>query len=261
MSLKETLKYERERSAVEKIDLQEELEKRDDTIATLTAKITRLTEALHVSEARRMSAMPPSGNEQAPSESGSADSASTGVGAKKRGEKPPKPPQTLDEARYELNVVQPWVAEPGFVDRHTLLKGATQGAYDVKVRRMLEDMDAVRLLRSSDGDADTEAVVAALNMIAAPGIGTFCDALMVLKPGTAPTKSKEPGMGVKGLGPKLVSKLCLACALVAVNLKPSAWVAVLFPDTWEEQMPKTVADMAKQTAPVLRPLTKRKKAA
>ncbi|CAI7880535.1 unnamed protein product [Closterium sp. NIES-54] len=129
------------------------------------------------------------------------------------------------------------------------------------VRRMLKAMDAVRLLRSSDGDADTEAVVAALNKITAPGIGTFCDALTVLKPGTAPTKSKDPGMGVKGLGPKSVSKLRLACALVAVNLKPTAWVAVLFPDTWEEQMPKTVADMAKQTAPVLRPPTKHKKAA
>ncbi|CAI7877154.1 unnamed protein product, partial [Closterium sp. NIES-54] len=75
------------------------------------------------------------------------------------------------------------------------------------------------------------------------------------------TKSREPCMGIKGLGPKLVSKLRLACALVAVNLKPTAWVAVLFPDTWEEQMPKTVVDMAKQTAPVLRPPTKRKKAA
>ncbi|CAI7933683.1 unnamed protein product, partial [Closterium sp. NIES-54] len=153
------------------------------------------------------------------------------------------------------------VAEPGFVDRHTLLKGATQGADDMKVRRMLKAMDAVRLLRSSDGDADNEAVVAALNKIASLGIGTFCDALTVLKPGTAPTKSKELGMGVKGLGPKSVSKLRLACALVAVNLKPTAWVAVLFPDTWEEQMPKIVADMANQTAPVLRPPTKRKKAA
>ncbi|CAI7828253.1 unnamed protein product, partial [Closterium sp. NIES-53] len=150
---------------------------------------------------------------------------------------------------------------PGFVDRHTLLKGATQGADDMKVRRMLKAMDAVRLLRSSDGDADNEAVVAALNKIASLGIGTFCDALTVLKPGTAPTKSKELGMGVKGLGPKSVSKLRLACALVAVNLKPTAWVAVLFPDTWEEQMPKIVADMANQTAPVLRPPTKRKKAA
>ncbi|CAI5521528.1 unnamed protein product [Closterium sp. Naga37s-1] len=288
MSLKETLKYERERSAVEKIDLQEEIKKRDDTIAMLTAEITRLTEALRVSDARRMPAAPPSGNKQAPSESGSADSASTGAGAKKRDEKPPKPPQTVNEARYKLNVVQPWreaktvrnawrlwnfataddtrclcdrVAEPGFVDRHTLLKSAMQGAHDMKVRHMLKAMDAVRLLRSSDGDADTEAVVAALNKIVAPCIGTFCDALTVLEPGTAPTKSKEPSMGVKGLGPKSVSKLCLACALVAVNLKPSAWVAILFPDTWEDQMPKTMANMAKQTAPVLRPPTKCKKAA
>ncbi|CAI7857629.1 unnamed protein product [Closterium sp. NIES-53] len=101
----------------------------------------------------------------------------------------------------------------------------------------------------------------ALPSIAAPGIGTFCDALTVLKPGTAPTYSKEPSMGVKELGPKTVPKLRLACALVALNLKPRAWVAALFPDTWEEQMSKTVADMAKQTAPVQRPPTKRKKAA
>ncbi|CAI5528574.1 unnamed protein product [Closterium sp. Naga37s-1] len=180
MSLKETLKYERERSAVEKIDLQDEIEKRDDTIATLTPEFTRLTEALR--------------------------------------------------------------------------------AHNMKVRRMLKAMDAVRLLRSSDGDADTEAVVAALNKIAALGIGTFCDALTVLKPETAPTYSK-PGTGVKGLGPKVVAKLRLACALVALNMKPRTWVADLFPDTWEEQWPKTVADMAKQTAPVQHPPTKRKKAA
>ncbi|CAI5507381.1 unnamed protein product [Closterium sp. Naga37s-1] len=288
MSLKETLKYEIERAAVEKIDLQEKIEMRDDTIATLTAELARLTEALRVSEARRMPSAPPSATEPAPSEGGYADSTNTGAGAKKRDEKPPKPPQTVDEARYELNVVKPWreattvrdawrlwnsataddtrrlcerVAEPGFVDHLTLLKGATQGAHDMKVRRMLKAMDAVRLLRSSDGDADTEAVVAALNRIAAPGIGTFCDALTVLKPETAPTYSKEPGMGVKGLGPKVVSKLRVACAMVALNLKPRTWVADLFPDTWEEQMPKTVADLAKQTAPAQRPPTKRKKSA
>ncbi|CAI5494901.1 unnamed protein product [Closterium sp. Naga37s-1] len=288
MSLKETLKYEMERSAVEKIDLQEKIEMRDDTIATLTAKLARLTEALRVSEARRMPAAPPSVNEQAPSEGGSADSANTGAGAKEGDDKPPKPPQTVDEARYELNVVKPWreaktvrdawrlwnsataddtrrvcdrVFEPGFVDRHTLLEGATQGAHDMKVRRMLKAMDAVRLLCSSDGDADTEAVVAALNRIAAPGIGTFCDALTVLKPETAPTKSKEPGLGVKGPGPKVVSKLRVACALVALDLRPRTWVTRLFPDTWEEQMPNTVADLAKQTAPAQRPPTKRKKSA
>ncbi|CAI7750390.1 unnamed protein product [Closterium sp. NIES-54] len=147
MSLKETLKYERERSAVEKIDLQEEIKKRNDTIVTLTAEIT-----LRVSEARRMPAAPPSANEQAPSDGGSADSANTRAPTKKQDEKPPKPPRTVDEACYELNVVQPWqeattvrdawrlwnsataddtrrlcdrVAEPGFVDCHTLLEGAT----------------------------------------------------------------------------------------------------------------------------------------
>ncbi|CAI7931712.1 unnamed protein product [Closterium sp. NIES-54] len=130
MSLKETLKYERERSAVEKIDLQEEIEKHDNTIATLTAELARLTEALSVSEAWRMPAAPPSANE---------------------------------------------VAEPGFVDRHTLLEGVAQGAHDMKVRRMLKAMDAVRLLCSSDGDADTKVVVAAVNKITAPDIGTFCD--------------------------------------------------------------------------------------
>ncbi|CAI5962648.1 unnamed protein product [Closterium sp. NIES-65] len=78
---------------------------------------------------------------------------------------------------------------------------------------------------------------------------------------TAPTMSKEPGMGVKGLGPKVVSKLRLACALVALELKPTTWVDRLFPDTWEEQMPKTEADLAKQTAPAQRPPSKRKKSA
>ncbi|CAI5523883.1 unnamed protein product [Closterium sp. Naga37s-1] len=266
------LTKEMERAANEKIDFLEELEKRDDTIASLTAEITRLTEALHVSEARRVPEAPPSATAQAPNE----------------------------EASYELNVVQLWreaktvrdawrlwnsatatdtcrlcdrFGEPGFVDRHTLLLGATQGALNMRVRHMLRVMDAVRQLRASDGDADTEAVVDALHRIAAPGIGTFADALTVLKPGTAPMLSKEPGMGVKGLGPKVVSKLRLACELVALNLKPTVWVETLFPDTWVEQMPKTKADLAKPTAPtkstapakptapVHRPPTKRKKSA
>ncbi|CAI5508299.1 unnamed protein product [Closterium sp. Naga37s-1] len=297
---KAKLTKEMERAANEKIDFLEELKKRDDTIASLTAEITRLTEALRVSEARRVPEAPPCATAQAPSEGGSADSANMGAGADAGDDKPPPPPQTDEEASYELNVVQPWreaktvrdawrlwnsatandtrrlcdrVAEPGFIDRHTLLNGATQGALKMRVRRMLKVMDAVRQLRASDGDADTEAVVDALHRIAAPGIGTFADALTVLKPGTAPMLSKEPGMGVKGLGPKVVSKLRLACALVALNLKQSDWVETMFPDTWEEQMPKTKADLAKPTAPakstapakpaapVHRPPTKRKKSA
>ncbi|CAI5955124.1 unnamed protein product [Closterium sp. NIES-65] len=249
------------------VDFQEELEKRDDTIASLTAEITHLTEALRVSEARRVPEAPPSAPAQAPSEGGSADSANMGAGADRGDEKPPPPPQTDKEASYELNVVQPWreaktvrdawhlwnsatsndtrrlcdrFAEPGFVDRHTLLSGATQGALNMRVRRMLRVMDAVRQLRASDGDADTEAVVDALHRIATPGIGTFADALTVLKPGTAPMLSKEPGMGVKGLGPKMPkTKADLA--------RPTA--------------PAMSTALAKPTAPVHRPPTKRKKSA
>ncbi|CAI5495267.1 unnamed protein product [Closterium sp. Naga37s-1] len=300
MSLKEKLTKEMERTANEKIDFLEELEKRDGTIVSLTAEIIRLTEALRMSEARRVPEAPPSATAQAPSKGGSADSANTGAGADRGDEKPPPPPQTDEEASYELNVVQPWreaktgrdawrlwnsatandtrrlcdrFGEPCFVDRHTLLSRATQGALNMRVRRMLRVMDAVRQLRARDGDADTEEVVDALHRIAAPGIGTFADALTVLKPGTAPMLSKEPSMGVKGLGPKVVSKLRLACALVALNLKPTVWVETLFPDTWVEQMPKTKADLAKPTAPakstapakptapVHRPPTKRKKSA
>ncbi|CAI5942716.1 unnamed protein product [Closterium sp. NIES-65] len=252
MSLKEALKKEVERSALEKLGFQETIEKQNDTIASLTSELARLTEALRVSEARRMPAAPPSATDQTPGEGGSADSANTGTGAKRDDGKPPPPPPDGRGGQ---------VAEPGFIDRHTLLKGATQGALNMRVHRMLKAMDAVRQLRASDGDADTEAVVDALNTIAAPGIGTFCNALTVLNPETAPTMSKEPGMGVKGLGPKVVSKLRLACALVALELKPTTWVDRLFPDTWEEQMPKTVADLAKQTAPAQRPPSKRKKSA
>ncbi|CAI5941263.1 unnamed protein product [Closterium sp. NIES-64] len=298
ISLKAKLTKEMERAANEKIDFLEELEKRDDSIASLTAEITRLTEALHVSEARRVPEAPPCATAQSPSKGGSADSANMGAGADGGDDKPPPPPQTDEEASYELNVVQPWreaktvrdawrlwnsatandtrrlcdrIAELGFIVRHTLLAGATQGALNKRVRRMLKVMDAVRQLRASDGEADTEAVVDTLHRIAASGIGTFADALTVLKPGTGPMLSKEAGMGVKGLGPKVVSKLRLACALVALNLKQSDWVETLFPDTWEEQMPKTKADLAKPTAPakstapakptapVHRPPTKRKK--
>ncbi|CAI5961168.1 unnamed protein product [Closterium sp. NIES-65] len=286
MSLTETLKYERERLAVQKIDLEEDIEKRDAIIATLTAEITRLTEALRVSEARRMPEAPPAANEQSPRDSGSEYSASTGSGAKK----PPKPPQTVEEASYELNVVQPWrdattvrdawhlwtsctsadtrrlcdrFAEPGFVDRHTLLKSATQGALEKRVRRMMKVIDAVRHLRWSHGEADTEAVVAALNKIAAPGIGTFLDTLTVLN-ADAVAMYSQPGKGVKGLGKREVSKLRVACAFLARGLKLEQWVVDLFPDTSKEQMKMMLADMAREDAvqlPLTKTSTKRKKTA
>ncbi|CAI5935450.1 unnamed protein product [Closterium sp. NIES-64] len=287
VSLTETLKLERERSAVEKIDLEEKIDMRDATIASLTAEITRLTEALRVSEARRMPEAPPAANEQSPSDGGSADSASKGDGAKK----PPKPPQTVEEASYELNVVQPWrnattvrdawrlwtsctsadtrrlcdrFTEPGFVDRHTLLDGVSQGALGKRVRRMMKVIDAVRHLRLSDGEADTEEVVDALNKIAAPGIGTFSDALTVLNADTVATFA-GPGKGVKGLGKGQVSKLRVACAFVARGFKPEKWVADLFPDTWEEQMKVTLADMARENdagqLPPTKQSAKRKKTA
>ncbi|CAI5490110.1 unnamed protein product [Closterium sp. Naga37s-1] len=287
VSLTTTLKLERERSAVEKIDLEEKLEKRDATIASLTAEITRLAEALRVSEARRMPEAPTSANDQLPSDGGSAESASRGDGAKK----PNKPPQTVEEASYELNVVQPWrnattvrdtwrlwtsctsadtrrlcdrFTKPGFVDRHTLLDGASQGAHGTRVRRMMKVIDAVRQLRRSDGEADTEAVVDALNKIAAPGIGTFSDALTVLNADTVATYAGQ-GKGVKRLGKTEVSKLRVACAFVARGFKPEKWVADLFPDTWEEQMKKTLADLARENdAGKLAPTkksTKRKKTA
>ncbi|CAI5947289.1 unnamed protein product [Closterium sp. NIES-64] len=108
ISLKAKLTKEMERAANEKIDFLEELEKRDDTIASLTAEITRLTEALRVSEARRVPEAPLCATAQAPSEGGSADSANMGAGADGGDDKPPPPPQTDVEASYELNVVQPW---------------------------------------------------------------------------------------------------------------------------------------------------------
>ncbi|CAI5508629.1 unnamed protein product [Closterium sp. Naga37s-1] len=224
VSLKETLKLERERSAVEKIDLEEKIDMRDATIASLTAEITRLTEALHTDE----------------------------------------------EASYKLNVVQPWrnatnvrdawrlwtsctsadtrrlcdrFTEPGFVDRHTLLDGASQGALGMRVRRMMKVIDAMRQLCLGDGEADTEEVVDALNKIAAPGIGTFSDALTVLNADTVATFA-GPGKGVKGLSKGQVSKLRVACAFVARGFKLEKWVADLFPNTWEEQMKVTLADMA-----------------
>ncbi|CAI5533725.1 unnamed protein product [Closterium sp. Naga37s-1] len=270
ISLKAKLTKEIERAANEKIDFLEELEKRDDTIASLTAEITHLTKALRVSEARRVPEAPPCATAQAPSEGGSADSANMGAGADGGDDKPPPPPQTYKEASYELNVVQPWreaktvrdawrlwnsatandtrrlcdrIAEPGFIDRHTLLAGATQGALNKRVRRMLKVMDADRGIGHRD-------------------------------------LRRCPHGAQTGNGTDVVQRawfgsqeLRLACALVALNLKQSDWVETLFPDTWEEQMPKTKADLAKPTAPakstapakptapVHRPPTKRKKSA
>ncbi|CAI5944913.1 unnamed protein product [Closterium sp. NIES-65] len=287
VSLTETLKLERERSTVQKLDLEEKIENRDATIASLAGEITRLTEALRVSEARRMPEAPPAANDQSPSDGGSAESASRGGGANK----PNKPPQTVKEASYELNVVQPWrtattvkdawrlwtsctsadtrrlcdrFREPGFVDRHTLLDGASQGAHGKRVRRMMKVIDAVRQLRRSDGEADTEATVDALNKIATPGIGTFADALTVLNADAVATYAGQ-GKGVKGLGKTEFSKLRVACAFVARGLKPETWVADLFPDTWVEQMKKTLADLARENdagqLPPTNKSTKRKKTA
>ncbi|CAI6005342.1 unnamed protein product [Closterium sp. NIES-64] len=287
VSLTETLKLERERSTVQKLDLEEKIENREATIASLAAEITRLTEALRVSEARRMPEAPPAANDQSPSDGGSAESASRGGGANK----PNKPPQTVEEASYELNVVQPWrtattvkdawrlwtsctsadtrrlcdrFREPGFVDRHTLLDGASQGAHGKRVRRMMKVMDAVRQLRRSDGEANTEATVDALNKIAAPGIGTFADALTVLNADAVATYAGQD-KGVKGLGKTEFSKLRVACAFVARGLKPETWVADLFPDTWVEQMKKTLADLARENdagqLPPTNKSTKRKKTA
>ncbi|CAI5933746.1 unnamed protein product [Closterium sp. NIES-64] len=126
LSLTEMLKYARERSAVEKIDFKEEIKKRDATIVSLTAEITRLVEALCVSEA-------------------------------------------------------------------------------------------------------------------------------------------QSGKGVKGFCKTEVSKLCVACALMARELKPEQWVADLFPDTWKEQMKMTLAELANENAAgqqlPTKPTAKRKKTA
>ncbi|CAI6007220.1 unnamed protein product [Closterium sp. NIES-65] len=229
----------------------------------------------------------PAANDQSPSDAGSAELASRGEGANK----PNKLPQTVEEASYELNVVQPWrtattvkdawrlwtsctsadtrrlcdrFREPGFVDRHTLLDGASQGAHGKRVRRMMKVIDAVRQLRRSDGEASTEATVDALNKIAAPGIGTFADALTVLNADAVATYAGQ-GKGVKGLGKTEVSKLRGACAFVARGFKPETWVADLFPDTWVEQMKKTLADLARENdagqLPPTNKSTKRKKTA
>ncbi|CAI5998758.1 unnamed protein product [Closterium sp. NIES-64] len=148
VSLTETLKLERERSTVQKLDLEERIENRDATIASLGAEITRLTEALRVSEARRMPEAPPAANDQSPSDGGSAESASRGR---------------------------------------------------------------------------------------------------------------------QGLGKTEVSKLRVACAFVARGFKPETWVADLFPDTWIEQMKKTLADLARENdagqLPPTNQSTKRKKTA
>ncbi|CAI5459046.1 unnamed protein product [Closterium sp. Yama58-4] len=122
---------------------------------------------------------------------------------------------------------------------------------------MMKVIDAVRLLCRSDSEADTKAVVKALNKIAAPGIGTFSNALTVLNPDTVPTYSKKSCKGVKGLGKtEFAPKLRVACVLVAHGLKLEKWVVDMFPDTWEEQMVKTLADMANENAAGQRPPTK-----
>ncbi|CAI5964252.1 unnamed protein product [Closterium sp. NIES-64] len=257
VSLTETLKLERERSTVQKLDLEEKIENRDATIASLAAEITRLTEALRVSEARRMPEAPPSANDQSPSDGGSAESASRGGGANK----PNKPPQTVEEASYELNVVQPWRTATTVKDAWRLWTLVHQRRHPSSVRQVI---DAVRQLRRSDGEADTEATVDALNKIAAPGIGTFADALTVLNADAVATYAGQ-GKGVKGLGKTEFSKLRVACAFVARGLKPETWVADLFPDTWVEQMKKTLADLARENdagqLPPTNKSTKRKKTA
>ncbi|CAI6008892.1 unnamed protein product [Closterium sp. NIES-65] len=80
-----------------------------------------------------------------------------------------------------------------------------------------------------------------------------------------PTLIQPEGKGVKGLGKMEVSKLRAARAFVARGFKPETWVANLFPDTWVEQMKKTLADLARENnagqLPLTHKSTKRKKTA
>ncbi|CAI5994867.1 unnamed protein product [Closterium sp. NIES-65] len=239
--------------------VEKELEEARAAIAARDAEISRLMEELKISEARRAPAP------QAPSRPTTLEEEAAAAA---------KQAQLDADAHYEALVVNPWrkvetvaeawrfwncptttdrrhlcdrINEPGFIGRHSLLGKSSASAKRGEMRRMRRAMEAVRRFRSSDGEADTAAVIKKLDELAASGIVTFCDALKIIDADTLPIRT-EGNLGIKGLSKGEKPKLTVAWGLVAAGYMTHKWGEDMFPTTWEEQKAVAAQTAAEQAA-------------
>ncbi|CAI5952185.1 unnamed protein product [Closterium sp. NIES-65] len=257
--LNETLAYESHKATLKQMKVEKELEEARAAIAARDAEISRLMEELKISEARRAPAP------QAPSRPTTLEEEAAAAA---------KQAQLDADAHYEALVVDPWrraetvaeawrfwncptttdrrrlcdkINEPGFIGRHSLLGKSSANAKQGEMRRMRRAMEAVRRFRSSDGEADTAAVIKKLDELAASGIVTFCDALKIIDADALPIRT-EGNLGIKGLSKGEKPKLTVAWGLVAAGYMTHKWGEDMFPTTWEEQKAVAAEAAAEQAA-------------
>ncbi|CAI5990498.1 unnamed protein product [Closterium sp. NIES-65] len=257
--LNETLAHERHKATLKQMKVEKELEEARAAIAARDAEISRLMEELKISEARRAPAP------QAPSRPTTLEEEAAAAAKKAQ----------LDaDAHYEALVVDPWrkaetvaeawrfwncptttdrrrlydrINEPSFIGRHSLLGKSSANAKQGEMRRMRRAMEAVRRFRSSDGEADTAAVIKKLDELAASGIVTFYDALKIIDADALPICT-EGNLGIKGLSEGEKPKLTVAWGLVAAGYMTHKWGEDMFPTTWEEQKAVAAQAAAEQVA-------------
>ncbi|CAI6003258.1 unnamed protein product [Closterium sp. NIES-64] len=257
--LNETLAHERHKASLKQMKVEKELEEARAAIAARDAEISRLMEELKISEARRAPAP------QAPSRPTTLEEEAAAAA---------KQAQLDADAHYEALVVDPWrkaetvaeawrflncptttdrrrlydrINEPSFIGRHSLLGKSSANAKQGEMRRMRRAMEAVRRFRSSDGEADTAAVIKKLDELAASGIVTFYDALKIIDADALPICT-EGNLGIKGLSEGEKPKLTVAWGLVAAGYMTHKWGEDMFPTTWEEQKAVAAQAAAEQVA-------------
>ncbi|CAI5985482.1 unnamed protein product [Closterium sp. NIES-65] len=257
--LNETLAHERHKATLKQMKVEKELEEARAAIAARDAEISRLMEELKISEARRAPAP------QAPSRPTTLEEEAATAA---------KQAQLDADAHYKALVVDPWrkaetvaeawrfwncptttdrrrlcdrINEPGFIGRHSLLGKSSANAKQGEMRRMRRATEAVRRFHSSDGEADTAAVIKKLDELAALGIVTFCDALKIID-AVALLIRTEGNLGIKGLSKGEKPKLTVAWGLVAAGYMTHKWGEDMFPTTWGEQKAVAAQAAAEQAA-------------
>ncbi|CAI5998068.1 unnamed protein product [Closterium sp. NIES-64] len=264
------LHRQREDAAIEKLEMQKNLEEKD-------AEIAKLMQALKLAEAR------PTPTAPAPSRPMTAAEKAASVKIEK---------EQNDDLTYEVNVVHPWRTsktveaawrwwnnpsnfdsrplrerydEHRFLVRHTRMickvekgdkpaasaKSAKSSRPTTEVgetgkndalqhcaRRMRRIMEAVHDLRRSDDAVDTAAVIKLLDHLGRTGLSTFSDALLVLRatpPIKVPTTADGKSVGIKGVDKPLARKLAVAWGVVTAGYMDADWGKRLFGDLWDEQ--------------------------
>ncbi|CAI5992601.1 unnamed protein product [Closterium sp. NIES-64] len=150
------------------------------------------------------------------------------------------------------------ISEARFIGRHNLLGKSSANAKQGEMRRMRRAMEAVRRFRSSDGEADTAAVIKKLDELVASGIVTFCDALKIIDADALPIRT-EGNLGIKGLSKGEKPKLTVAWGLVAAGYMTHKWGEDMFPTTWEEQKAVAAEAAAGRPPPLPTKTSKRRK--